>query len=148
MLPDEDIKSFIVKAVSKNRTTLSIVSNNSLLSGWVCMETVNTFYLQRFSKYKQFISCYLDDDFFNIGFTGNAMASIDRQLKEVNDQILKHTELGIDTRDLNDSKSRLFALRNNLDEIIQKLRNTLSVDIRNGKLAENFPKVLKSISPD
>lgn len=148
MLAGEDIKTFIEKCVLKNRTTLSIVSNKSLLSGWVGMETINTFFLQKFSKNKQFISCYLDTDFFDHGFTANAVESFDLQLKDVNLQIEKHNQLGINTRDLNDVKSRLLSLRNNLDEIIRQLRNSLSVDIRDEKLTENFPLIIKSITPD
>lgn len=148
MLAGEAIKSFIERSVLNNRTTLSVVSKKSLLSGWVGMETINTFFLKKFSKNKQFISCYLDADFFDRGFTASAVESFDQQLKDVNQQIDKHNALGIDTRDLNDFKTRLLSLRNNLDEIIQQLRNTLCVDIRNEKLTENFPLILKSINPD
>jgi hypothetical protein len=148
MRAGEDIKTFIEKSVLNNRTTLSIVSTKSLLSGWVGMETVNTFFLQKFSKNKQFISCYLDDSFFDIRFTANAIESFNGQLNEVNEQIEKHNQLGIDTRDLNDQKSRLLSLRNNLDGIIERLRNSLCIDIRDEKLETNFPKIIHSIKPD
>ena len=87
MLAGEDIKTFIEKCVLNNRTTLSVVSTKSLLSGWVGMETINTFFLQKFSKSKQFISCYLDADFFDLKFTATAIESFDLQLRDVNLQV-------------------------------------------------------------
>jgi len=148
MLAGENIQSFIENSILKNRTTLSIVSNKSLLSGWVGMETYNTFFLKKFSKSKQLISCYIDDDFFQMDFTANAIQSFDKQLLEVNSQIAKHNELGIDTRDLNEFKTRLLALRNQLDEIISQLRNSLCIDIRDEKLTENFHKIVQTIQQD
>ncbi len=145
MLAGEDIRSFIIRSVKSSRVTLAIVSKESLLSGWVSLETVDTFSLQKFSSRKRFIAGYLDESFFDMRFTAEAIKSIDARLQQVGEQIAEHNRLGVDTRDLNDEKSRLMALRSHMDEIIGRLRNSLCLDLRDDKLPETFPALLKSI---
>lgn len=145
MAAGQNIREFIEKSVINSRVTLSVVSRASLLSGWVCMETVNTFYLEKFLPGKKFIACYIDEDFFLPGFTSTAVQQFDEQLQSIQTLTDKHNILGIDTRDLNDTKTRLLAIRNNLDEIVQRLRNSLCVKIAGEQLEENFPLIVKSI---
>ncbi|HEX5026947.1 MAG TPA: toll/interleukin-1 receptor domain-containing protein [Agriterribacter sp.] len=140
-----DIKKFIEECVRTSKVTLSVVSSASLTSGWVCMETINTFYLEKFLPGKKFIACYIDEDFFSPGFTSAAVQQFDEQLDELKVLIEKHNILGIDTRDLNENKTRLLSVRNNLDEIIMRLRNSLCINIRNSNLDHNFELIVKSI---
>ena len=145
MAAGQNIREFIQKCVLDSRVTLSVVSRASLLSGWVCMETVHTFYLEKFLPGKKFIACYLDDDFLSPEFTSTAVQQFDEQLQTIKALTDKHNILGIDTRDLNENKTRLLAIRNNLDEIIQRLKNSLCVKIKGEQLEENFPLIVKSI---
>jgi len=146
MQASEDIQRFIQKCIRASRITISIVSNESLLSGWVGMETIYTFYFEKFSDKRKFIACYLDEDFFALDFTSNAVRRFDEQLNALKSLMDNHNTLGIDTRDLNENKTRLLFLRSHLDEIIQRLRNSLCVNIKGDHLKNNFPSVLKSIS--
>ena len=147
MLAGEDIEQFIERSVKKASVVLFIVSKQSLLSGWVGSEIMDTLFLKKFAKHKKFIACYLDEDCFSQNFTAEAVQHIDEQLEAIKKQIEDHNKLGIDTRDLNDQKSRLLSLRSNFDQIIQQLHNSLCIDIRKEKLAETFPLLLKSIKP-
>ncbi|MFN0083799.1 MAG: toll/interleukin-1 receptor domain-containing protein [Blastocatellia bacterium] len=60
------IQEFIEQSVREADVTLSIVSNRSLLSAWVAMESVLAFYSEKLGREKAFIACYLDDDFFQM----------------------------------------------------------------------------------
>src|SRR5450631_993476 len=57
----EDIQQFIEKSVKETDVTLSIISKNSLLSAWVAMETINTYYLGKMNTDKKFIACYIEN---------------------------------------------------------------------------------------
>ena len=141
----DDIRERIQHAIATSRVVLSIVSVRSLLSDWVGMETIHTFYFEKFSGNKKFIAAYLDESFFALNFTSNAAQRLNEQLEDIKALIDKQHQLGNDTRDLNDKKSRLFALKNNVDEIVQRLRSAVCIDIKGGNLQKNFPLLVKSI---
>lgn len=141
----ENITNFIEQSILKSDITLSIISNNSLLSSWVGIETINTFYHEKFSD-KKFIACYTDDDFFNNKFRITATRKIDEKIKELDNLILECMELKLDTTDLNNEKSRLFQLRNNLGEILQRLRNSLCIDIKENVFENNIKQIISTIS--
>lgn len=145
MLAGENISNFINESINNSTVTISLISNRSLKSAWVAMETVNSFYHKIFSKNKKFIGCYLDDDFFNKNFTINAIGDIDNQIKQNQELLVQYHEKMIDTRDLNNQNSRLLALRNNLDGIIGRLRDSLCLDIRDNRFDESISKILKVI---
>lgn len=148
MLAGEDIETFIERSVQDSLVTLSIISKDSLLSGWVASETINTFFLEKFNKQKRFIACYLDAAFLDRKFSAEAAKIINNKLEELTRQLDENAELGLDTRDLNTEITRLRTLKANIDLILERLRNSLCVDICNGKLTKNFPFLLKSIRRD
>jgi|GEM_PF-1190428 len=144
-LAGQEITAFIEHSVLNSGTTLAVISNESLLSGWVSVETINTFYLEKFSPYKRFIAVYLDADFFDNGFGTTAIRKINERLVLIENQIQERSLLGTDSRELNTEKTRLIELRNNMDKILDRLRKSLCIDIRNERLKDNFPNLLKSI---
>ena len=146
MYAGENIQKFIRRAIKESRITLSVVSSKSLLSGWVAIESVETFFLENYSASKKFIACYLDPQFFELSFTSDSIELVNKKLTDINLLIDKQTEMGVDTRDLNDEKTRLIGLKNNLDQIIQRLRSCLCIDIGDGKLHTSFPEILKAIT--
>ncbi len=146
MKAGEDIKDFIEKSISNSNVTLSIISNASLLSGWVGMETINTFFAVKIKKDRKFIACFLDDDFFNKDFTLKAVEKIDQDISEIENLMSEYSEKKLDTGDLNTEKTRLYDLRNNLDKIIGKLRGSLCIDIRGEQFEQNLPKILEAIN--
>ena len=99
----------------------------------------------RFSeRIDTFIACYLEDDFFNAEFTNDTLVRINQQLETL-DQLTVERGRSVDTRDINTRKSRLLLLRNNLDAIVERLQNSLQLDIRGGKLEDNFSVLVKQI---
>lgn len=148
MMAGADIKNFIEKSIGESTVTVSLVSNRSLKSAWVALETIDTFFLERYMKNKKFIACYLDDDFFQPDYTLKAVTDIDEQLKTNQKMIPEYQQKMIDTRDLNIQNTRLLALRNNLDGIIGRLRDSLCLDVREEPFNQSMKKLIQAIEDD
>jgi hypothetical protein len=146
MLGGEDIKDFIEKCVRDTETTLSLVSKNSLLSAWVAMESNNTFYQEKTNVKKKFIACYITDDFFDRNFTDIALDYIEEQVQEIRNLITARLAKDRNIRDLQNELTRMTELRNNIDEIVRRLRESLCIDIRMENLENNFIKIVEAIT--
>jgi hypothetical protein len=140
-----NIQEFIESSIRDTGVTLSLISNHSLLSAWVALESIDTFYQEKFSNNKKFIACYIDDDFFRSDFRLNATKQIDAKIDEIDKLIPEYNAQKIDTNDLNSQKSRLYKLRNNLGDILLRLRESLCVDIREEKFDNNVAKIVSAI---
>lgn len=145
MSAGENIEEFIIRSIRESQVTLAIVSANSLNSGWVSRESINTFNLEKFSDNKKFIACYLDDSFFADDFVLNSVEKFKAELDKIYNLIDKHNKAGIDSATLNSKKSRLIFLKDNLDPIVDRLTNSLTVDIRQEKKENGLKKVLSAI---
>ena len=145
MLAGEDIKEFIEKSVAGTGTTISLISANSLLSAWVAMESVNSFYNEKTDAKKKFIACFISDDFFNRDFTDRALDHIEAEIKEIQNLITARMEKNRNIRDLQNELSRMTEMRNNMDEIVRRMRESLCIDIRGDNLENNFQKIVQAI---
>ena len=141
-----NIQEFIESSIRNTDVTLSIVSNRSLLSAWVALESIETFYHEKFDSNKKFIACYVDDDFFRNDFLISATEQIDAKIDEINKLIQESNAQRIDSKDLNNQKSRLYKLRNNLGDILLRLKESLCLDIRGNKLDESVTKIVSAIT--
>ncbi|QQS46817.1 MAG: SUMF1/EgtB/PvdO family nonheme iron enzyme [Acidobacteriota bacterium] len=140
-----NIQEFIESSVRDTDVTLSLVSNRSLESAWVAMETITAFYSEKLQNDKKFIACYIDDDFFKNNYRITATKRIDAKIEEIEEFIREHQSLKIDTQDLNSQLDRLYALRNSLGSILQRLRGSLTLDIRDEKFDESLRTILRTI---
>jgi hypothetical protein len=139
------IQEFIESSIRETEVTISIVSNRSLLSAWVAWESIETFYKEKFDGRKKFIACYIDDDFFESDFRLNATKQIDAKIAEIDNKIPAYIVLKIDTSDLNNQKSRLYRLRNNLGDILVRLRESLCLDLRGDKFDQSLLKIVSTL---
>ncbi|MBS1810268.1 MAG: toll/interleukin-1 receptor domain-containing protein [Acidobacteria bacterium] len=146
MEPGEDIQGFIEDSIRETDATITIVSNRSLLSAWVALESVTTFYSEKFQCEKKFIACYIDEDFFKADFRIKATKQIDAKINEIDQLIPEYNAAKIDTNDLNSQKSRLYKLRTDLGEILKKLRESLAMDIRDSSFDKSIDKIVASIN--
>jgi TIR domain/Effector-associated domain 11 len=146
MQAGEDIKEFIEKCVRETGTTISLISKNSLLSAWVAMESINTFYHEKTDTTKKFIACFISDDFFNRDFTDQALDHIDGEIKQIQELVTARMQKNRSIRDLQNELTRNTELRNNMDEIIRRLRESLCIDIRDEKFESNFNKIIEAVN--
>ncbi len=141
----ENISDFIDRSIRETDVTLSVISNSSLHSTWVAMETINTFYHEKFRSDKKFIACYINDDFMQTNFRLKATKQIDARIAEIDQQLPKYIELKIDTIDLNNEKSRLHKLRSNLGDFLLRFRESFTLDIREDKFHDSVAKIINTI---
>lgn len=146
----DDIKKFIESSISKTELTLAMVSTRSLKSGWVAMETANTFFLERMQNKSRFIACYLDSDFFERNYTDKLNSGINTDLQEIRDLIKNRmddpTMPGI--QDLQNELLRYQNLKNNLDQIIARLRASFCVNLCNKDYNEAFSIIFNALKDD
>ena len=145
MLAGQDIKEFIEESIRDSEATISVISNKSLLSSWVAMETINTFYHKKFLKEKKFIACYVEADFFRRSFTDEACERIEIELNDILAAKKKRIDQARDTRDLDNEFTRYNELKNSMDEIVRHLRESLCIDISGNNLDQNFQKIADTI---
>jgi hypothetical protein len=145
MSAGESIQGFIERSIRETEVTLSIVSNRSLASAWVALESITAFYSERLRDDKKFIACYLDDDFFKPDYRLKATDLIDTKIGEIEALLPKYVEKKLDSNDLNNERTRLYDLRNNLGKILQRLKESLTLNIRESEFDRSLARIIKSI---
>lgn len=140
----EDIKTFIEKCTRENDITLSLVSKNSLLSAWVAMESVLTFAGEKLAD-KKFIAVYEDDSFFDDSFVRIGTLEIRKERTKLDVEIDECRKLDIPTNSLQGKATRLRKLESNLSDVIERLRNSLCIDIGGNNFETGMQKVCDDI---
>ena len=141
-----DIRSFIDKSIRETQVTLSIISRNSLESDWVALESVQSFAAEKYIRGKKFIGCYIDDQFLNRSFLIDAVQRIDVEIEELGKLITKGIQLNVDTVDIQTIMSRKYTLRNNLSGILNRLRGSLALDIREPEFEQSMQRIVAEIA--
>ncbi len=144
MAPGERIQDFIERSIRDSDAVVSIVSTQSLLSSWVAIETINAFHRQKWMDGKLFIGALLSDDFFRPEFRLECTRIIDERLETIERLLPGYREKMIDTVDLNDEKTRLYELRNNLGSILANLKGSLCLNLRAEHFAGSCQAILKA----
>ncbi|HRP57785.1 toll/interleukin-1 receptor domain-containing protein [Agriterribacter sp.] len=139
------IKDFISKSILRSHAILSVVSANSLTSGWVGVETINAMFIKDFFPEKKFIACCLDTDFMKDGFIERANIKIDQRITAIKSLAKSRSVSALRSTDIDDEWRRLESLRLKLPDIIAHLKNDLGIAIREKDLNGNFPKILEAI---
>jgi hypothetical protein len=141
----QNIKEFITESIRNSKATLFIVSNKSLLSSWVGLESVLTIIQSDFTD-RQFFPCYLDDDFLvDEDFTVKAFDALQLEVDKVRQRIEERNQRNMAISSLNSKLERLKDLQNNLDRIMNYLHNVVCVDIRDARFDAGIEKVIESI---
>ncbi|MFN0015104.1 MAG: TIR domain-containing protein [Saprospiraceae bacterium] len=138
------IMEFIQQSIKNCDSVVSIVSSKSLNSGWVGQESVASMYAVWLAD-KKFIPVKLDDVAFDIDFQITAQETILQKIQDLETKIGKLRQLGGDSRAFDDDRNRLFELKNNLGQIIQRLKSVLMVDIQGKNFEPSMRKVLERI---
>ncbi|OQP40685.1 hypothetical protein A4H97_13760 [Niastella yeongjuensis] len=145
LIGGRDIAAFIRESIRKTGVTLSVISKKSLLSPWGAMETLTTFQQEKITNSHRFIGCYVEKDFFNHSFTDDAITTINEELSQLSEYKRKRIGEGLSTRDLDNEFIRWSELKQNIDEIIRRLRENLCIDVHESVLEANLPKIIQAI---
>ena len=142
-----DIRAFIDKSIHETDVTLSIVSQNSLASDWVALETVESFDAVKYADQKQFIPCFLDSKLFRDECLIEIIESIDLEIEKLNKLIAKSIKLNIDLAVYQTTRNRKLGTRNNLPKILDYLRSHHTLDISEPVFDGNIRKIINHIRP-
>jgi hypothetical protein len=145
MTPGERIQDFIAKCIQKSDVVVSLVSSRSLLSAWVASETIQTLQRNRWAGDRRFIGCYLDEEFFAPESRLRYTRQIDDRLQRIEELIPQYASGRIDTVDLNEEKTRLYELRNNLGLILATLKDSLCLDLREDAFEPSAKRLVAAI---
>jgi formylglycine-generating enzyme required for sulfatase activity len=142
----DDIQETIKRAIRATQVTLSIVSKNSLSSDWVALETMESFAAEEFLEGKRFIACYIDDDFREHKLLRTVVNLVDEQVALIDNELAELEKLGIKypSNLLNDRKRRA-SQRQNLPDIIDRLKRSLTLDISEEQFDANFQQIINMI---
>jgi hypothetical protein len=139
------IDDFITASIKKANAIVSVVSKNSLTSGWVGVETINAMFIKKYFPEKKFIPCNIDNAFLEDDFDTFAKNKINRRIDALKKKAVARTKRGERFNDFDDEWNRLESLRAALSNILQHLKNELCVDIKGRNLHKNFHKILEAI---
>jgi hypothetical protein len=145
MAAGQSIQEFIEQSIREADAVVSIVSSRSLLSTWVAMETINCFHREKWIDGKLFIGCYLTEDFFRPEFRLECTCQIDARLAAIEQLLPSYAERKIDPVDLNQEKTRLYELRNQLGHILAALKGSLCLDLRDARFEESSRSLVARI---
>ena len=146
MEPGERIQDFIERSIRDADVVVSIVSTGSLLSSWVALETISSFHRGKWDG-KLFIGALLGDEFLRPEFRLECTRVIDERLEAIEKLLPGYREKMIDPVDLNEEKSRLYDLRNNLGRILANLKGSLCLDLRDEHFAATCRAIVKACLP-
>jgi hypothetical protein len=145
MMPGERIADFIQRSIRDCDAVVSLISTRSLLSAWVASETIGTLSRNKWGQDVTFIACYLDDRWFEPQFRLQCTQQIDERLQRIEELLPQYATQKIDSADLNEEKSRLYDLRNNLGTILATLKNSLCLDVRERQFGESARRLVATI---
>ena len=143
MRAGEDIESFIRSAFDKSRFVLSMVSQNSLMSGWVSKEFNTALVLN--NRTSKWIPVSLDKSVFEYEFYVEAMSDIEKMHDEMSARMIEALQKKMDITPLQDEMSRLNSLKSTLGNTIAELKKVLIVDIAGTSFDQGMKKVLETM---
>ncbi|HAD14542.1 MAG TPA: hypothetical protein DCF33_19125 [Saprospirales bacterium] len=139
----ESIQGFIDEALRNNNFVISIISKNSLQSGWVSKELVVAKFLNKTNSY--WIPVSIDDAWSNNQFYFEATKEIDKKITEARKQITIAIKGNLDISPFIDDEKRLQELKANLGTTISDLKSVLVVDISGQLFDIGMNKVIEKI---
>ncbi len=146
MNPGDDIAEFVRESIKRTEATVCLISERSLLSGWVAVETMTALRDKALWEQRRFIGCYLDDSFLDEEFRLRATETIDERLARLDEQLRKRQAVRIDSDDIDDDKSRLHRLRKDLGDILKHLKTTLCLDVSEPSRKTSVQRLCDSLS--
>jgi len=142
----DDIHDFIERSVETSDITLSVISENSLASPWVMLETLETFQHEDALKTLRFIPVVIDQSYQSANFATQLIEQIEKSIDSLIDEITRLSKKYITTDTLYFQQKRLITLRSNIDLILLNLSHRFVADFStNDKYKTNFSRLIQSI---
>jgi hypothetical protein len=138
-----EIQGFIDKALRENDFVVSIISQNSLESGWVGKERTVVQFLNKTNQ--NWIPVAIDGAWKDDKFFFSVNESIDKKITNVRKQMRKALDSDLDISPFTEELKRFQDLKANIGSTIATLKSLLVVDISGELFDIGMPKVVKKI---
>ena len=145
MKTGQKIEQFIKQCINESAVTLSIVSENSLLSAWVAMETIYST-IEQDLRGRYFLPCKIDNIIFDRKFPDKAIDKIEQDLKEIDSIISDRISHNRGIEDLTDERTRFNRLKNELPTIIGNFKNSFCRDLSDSNYDKEIVKVIAELN--
>jgi hypothetical protein len=142
----DDIQEFIERSLQSANITLSIISENSLASPWVMLETLEAFQQENDIQSMRYIPVMIDTQFQSSNFASRLISHIEKSIDFIVDEITRLSKKYLSTQSLSIKKERLIMLRSNIDQILLNLDKRRIADFSTQMNYEiNFPRLVEAI---
>jgi hypothetical protein len=142
--PGERFEDFIQRALRENAFILTIISKNSLLSGWVSKELTATMLLNNLSQ-RQWIPVRIDDEMFREEFFFSAISQIDARIQSLREAVQKAVGAGLSIQSFTEELARQEDLKHNFGKILATLKERLVINVTGPLFKPGMEEVLKVI---
>jgi|GEM_PF-2861714 len=145
----DQIEEFITRSVESTDFTISIVSKNSLQSAWVIEESLETLLYEKFTHHKKYVPIFIDKEFLEDTFQNQVIEGIENSINKIVAEINRLSKKYIPSTNLDQKKTKLMELRNNIHKILTQLNESLVGDFSSDeKFEENLPKLIALIKQE
>lgn len=139
------LTEFVHGALKNNNYILSIISENSLLSGWVNKELKVAMISQQMGN-KRWFPVRIDNAMFDNKFFLAANESLETKIQELSQEMIKALQKNLPIDSYQEELSRFHDLKGDLAETLRTLKDTLVADLSdNEKFEFNMDKVVRAI---
>jgi len=139
----ENIQAFIDKALQENTFILSLISRNSLVSGWVNIEINSAMLLNKFGK--KWLPAGLDDACFDSEFYFSTLESFDEKIGKLRFNVTRAINQQVDSRPFEKELARQIDTKADFGKVIAMLKETLVVDISDKMFDLGIAKIISTI---
>lgn len=144
MQPGGDIFEFIEDSIRNTHVTISVVSESSLQSTWVCTETIQAFQWEMNMPIR-FIGCYIDQSVFDVEFVTRASMNNREKIQQLQSEIQRRHDQNMGAQDLYPELQRRRDLDHNLPEIISRLKQSYCIDLSDQFFDIGFKRLSKAL---
>jgi hypothetical protein len=141
----EDIQVFIDRMLRAKGFVLSVISKNSLSSGWVGIESNLAKYAEFFGV-SRFIPVMIDRSLFEDNLVFEILDKLDPQIQAAETYIARCKKAGIEYEQFEAKRKRLVTHRSQISGLIHRLQSARVEDVSEGKFEEGMKRVVLMIN--
>ncbi|MDX2305002.1 MAG: toll/interleukin-1 receptor domain-containing protein [Microscillaceae bacterium] len=141
-----DIQHRLEAGLQDTHFTVLLVTRNSLFSPWVSLESIQRLKQEEFHKKVSFLPVLFDQEIFKPEFPIEMLEHFKKKKTEYEALRTKAVTAGLDTKMYNDEIERIEEIIPQVDDIVQKIKNSLSANFADEKRKiEDEKKLIKTI---
>ncbi len=142
--PGENIEDFATRCIRENPYVLFLVSEQSLLSGWVGFEVLTSSFAKKLIG-TQILPAALDDTWNDTSKITTLYEKLDLQIKELEKERKKRIKFNAPTSDIESKLKRLRYLFDNLSDFSNYLSGVLTVSLAEPNFQKGMDRLISVI---